>query len=84
MEVRAKVHEHHSFTVEQYGKAIKEMRELLTLRKSDLRTTLLGSLLIICFESLHGIHESSIAHIQAGVNLVEEWFRDIASRKSLS
>jgi hypothetical protein len=75
VETSANMDEHHSFALKQYGLAIKEMRKSFLMYGDDLRTTLLICLLIICFESLHGNHESSIAQIQAGIRILEEWFQ---------
>jgi hypothetical protein len=46
--------QHHIFALEQYSKAIKDMKEEIFAEKHDLRTILLASLLIICFEIYHG------------------------------
>jgi len=76
VETSAHMDEHHAFALKQYGMAIKEMRGSLALRRKDLRSTLLTCMLIICFESLHGNHESSLAQIKTGVQILEEWFQE--------
>ncbi|KUJ17751.1 uncharacterized protein LY89DRAFT_669042 [Mollisia scopiformis] len=65
--------EHHRFAIEQYSKAIKQMRDAVATQKHQLRTTLLTCLLIICFESLHGNHESAITQMQIGIHLLEDF-----------
>ncbi|CZR56336.1 uncharacterized protein PAC_06224 [Phialocephala subalpina] len=74
----AALDEHHRFAVQEYSKAIKQMRVAISTQKHNLRTTLLTCLLIICFESLHGNHESAIAQMQVGIRLLEDF---IASRR---
>lgn len=64
---------HRVFALQQYGIAIRYIRKSASERKIDMRTTLLGSLLIICFEMLHGNHQTAIAHIQSGIGLMEDW-----------
>lgn len=77
----AALDEHHRFAVQEYSKAIKQMRNAISSQKHNLRTTLLTCLLIICFESLHGNHESAIAQMQIGIRLLEDFID--SRRKSL-
>jgi hypothetical protein len=69
----AAMDEHHKFAITQYSKAITKMRISLSEKRHNLRTTLLTSLLIICFECLHGNHESAIAQMKSGLSLLEDW-----------
>jgi hypothetical protein len=71
--------EHYTFAIKQYSKAITKMRISISRKRNDLRTTLLTSLLIICFECLHGNHESAIAQMKSSLNLLEDW---LGSQKS--
>jgi hypothetical protein len=65
--------EHHRFAITQYSKAITKMRISISENQHSLRTTLLTALLIICFECLHGNHESAIAQMKSGLDLLEDW-----------
>lgn len=69
----AALDEHHRFAIQEYSKAIKQMRNAISTKKHNLRTTLLTCLLIICFESLHGSHDSAIAQMQIGIRLLEDF-----------
>ncbi|KAE8446181.1 hypothetical protein EG329_012406 [Mollisiaceae sp. DMI_Dod_QoI] len=75
----AAVDDHHRFAIQQYSKAIKQMRDAISSQKHSLRNTLLTCLLIICFESLHGNHESAMAQMQIGISLLEDF---ISSRRN--
>jgi hypothetical protein len=64
--------EHYQYSLRQYNKAIKQMREKVQKRQ-DLRTTLLASILIIAFEIYHGNHESALDQIRSSIQLLEDW-----------
>jgi hypothetical protein len=64
--------EHYQYSLRQYNKAIKQMRETVQKRQ-DLRTTLLASILIIAFEIYHGNHESALDQIRSSIQLLEDW-----------
>lgn len=64
--------EHHRTALEQYDKAIKQMRKI-TNGNQTLRTTLLICIVIVCFEAIHGNHESAGAQLQSGLALVQDW-----------
>ena len=76
--------QHHQFAIQQYGKSIKQMRAAISQQNQTLRTTLLTCLLIICFESLHGNHESSLAQMQSGLRLLESWAQNRTSSSNTS
>jgi hypothetical protein len=63
----------HRFALQQYGLSIRRMRESTSERKVDLRTMLIGCILLACFESFHGNHQSAIAQMQSGLSLLEDW-----------
>jgi len=63
----------HHFALQQYSKAIKEMREDLSSIKQDLRTTLIGTILIMCFESYHGNYESALRQFYSGQQVLDSW-----------
>lgn len=65
---------HHKYALEQYHKAIKGMRSVAS--GGNLRTLLVTSLIIVCFEVLHGNQEAAAAQLQTGIALVQDWRRD--------
>lgn len=66
---------HHQNALEQYDKAIKQMRADILGNKHNLRTALITCVVIICFESLDGNHELATAQIHSGIALVQDWRR---------
>jgi hypothetical protein len=50
---------HHQYALEQYDKAIKRTREDLLRGNQSLRTALITSIVKVCFETLHGNHDSA-------------------------
>lgn len=68
-----KGNEHRIFALKQYNMAVKGMRQISSEKNNDMRTTVLGILLIICFESLYGNHKTSLAQIRAGLKFLEDW-----------
>jgi hypothetical protein len=73
---------HHQFALLQYSKAIRRMRDAASKGKQDLRTTLITCFAIVCFETFHGNHESALAQVKTGLELIEDWFIKNARLKS--
>ena len=69
------VTKHHQFALQQYSKAITAMREAVALGNQPLRTTLLASMLTICFEMYHGDHLSALAQMRVGLGLLAMVYR---------
>lgn len=67
------VQKHHHFALRQFGTALREMRDSTSGNEVDVRVTLLGCILVTCFETFHGNHQSAIAQIQSGLALMETW-----------
>lgn len=63
---------HHQFALLQYSKAIRRMRDAASKGRQDLRTTLITCLVIVCFETFHGNHESALAQVMTGLGLIED------------
>jgi hypothetical protein len=65
---------HHEFAVKRYGQALRGIQEIVASRDDTeaVRTTLIASLLIFCFESMHGNQESAIAHAKASLILMRK------------
>ncbi|KAG4442138.1 hypothetical protein IFR05_002351 [Cadophora sp. M221] len=64
---------HHRAAIKQYSKALGLMREACSQGRQDLRTTLITSLLIACFEGAHGNYTLADAQIESGLTLIENW-----------
>ena len=67
--------EHHRFALQRYGKAIQELRTAISTPGYSLRNVLLASLLIICFENLHGNHAAAVTQMQSCLSLLRERVR---------
>ena len=66
-------HGRHQFALQQYSKAIKEMREDISKTKQDLRTTLLATILIVAFEAYHGNYVAALQHFWHGQQVLKSW-----------
>lgn len=71
-EVERNASGHQIFPLRQYGKAIEKMNAAALTNKCSLKTALLNSLLIICFESFQGDHGSAWRQSTIVVKLREE------------
>jgi hypothetical protein len=55
---------HQSFAIRQYGKALAELRQIINQSDdSAVRISLIASLLIFCFENIHGDHEQAVSQL---------------------
>jgi hypothetical protein len=63
----------YQFALQQYGRAVKTMREKLTGRENNLRKALVGCLLVICFESLQKNYVAALTHSISGCALLQDW-----------
>lgn len=64
---------HHQFALQQYGKAIKQMKEVLSTGTQDYRNALFLCLLTVCFEALNGDMQSAVTQIRSGLKIIGEW-----------
>ncbi|CZR55119.1 uncharacterized protein PAC_05005 [Phialocephala subalpina] len=64
---------HHRQALEQYDKAIKRMRNDISSGSQSLRTALITCIIVICFEAIHGNHESAAGQLQSGLKLIQQW-----------
>jgi hypothetical protein len=78
---RASAKLHHSFALQQYGKALKYMSQVIAREKNEarLRHTLISSLLTTCFETYIGNQDSALIQAQAGIDILME--RQATQRK---
>jgi hypothetical protein len=71
----------YQFALQQYGRAVKAMRDILSGDESSLRKALIGCLLVICFEGLQGNHVGVLTHSASGCALLHDW---LDSRNKIS
>jgi hypothetical protein len=64
---------HHRYALSQYSKALKGVREAISLGESSLRTTLIASLLIFCFENFHGDVRLALTNVRSAQELMHNW-----------
>ena len=62
--------DHHRYALCQYSKALKGVREAISEGMDSLRTTLIASLLIYCFENFHGDTRLALTNVQGAVKLM--------------
>jgi hypothetical protein len=67
---RQKENPHHAYALAQYVRALQGMRRSVREHPSDVRTALIGCLLVFCFESLQGHQGAASAHASSGSNLI--------------
>ncbi len=63
---------HHQTALKQYAKAIRHMSTAMSSKTVDPSSTLLISLLIICFEAWSGNMQLAVAQVQVGIKLILE------------
>ncbi|KAK0120472.1 hypothetical protein ONS96_010684 [Cadophora gregata f. sp. sojae] len=65
---------HHVFALQQYGKSLRLMKEILTQGdESKFHNSLISSLLMICFETYLGNQELALTQIRTGVDILFSW-----------
>lgn len=64
---------HRQVALVRYGRAIRAMRSSLTNEERHLRVTLLGCLLVFCFEGFQGYHKHALLHFNSGYQLLKGW-----------
>lgn len=63
----------YSRTLELYAKSLRYMRIALAKPGHTFRDTMLGCLLVVCFESFHGYNHASMMHAQNGLEIFFAW-----------
>lgn len=61
---------HHSYALSQYVQALNGMRKSIAENQADVRTALIGCLLVFCFESLQSHQDAASLHASSGVDLI--------------
>ena len=76
-----KPHQHHRNALRQYSEAIKHMRVAAASGKQEIRTAILASLIIICFEAWNGNQELAVGQILTGVRLLTALREEAAGKR---
>jgi hypothetical protein len=74
--------QHRQVAVTKYGQALRSMRQMIASSNDleTIRTTLIASLLIFSFESMHGNTEQAIEHAKASLKMMKKQL-DTPNRK---
>jgi hypothetical protein len=64
---------HNAVALSHYGRAIHNMRELLSTKENDIRKALVGCLLLCGFEMFQGNRKLTNWHAQGGYQLLQSW-----------
>ncbi|KFY45973.1 hypothetical protein V494_00673 [Pseudogymnoascus sp. VKM F-4513 (FW-928)] len=64
---------HRSFAISKYDTAVRSMRKAISAGASNPRQTLLGCILVVCFEMLIGNSPLAIKHAHSGTSILRQW-----------
>lgn len=64
---------HHRHALQQYGYSLKELRKVIARGDSCIRTTLIASLLIFCFQNFHGDIRMALNNARTTIDLMYNW-----------
>jgi len=68
---------HHQYALQQYSKALKGVQDVVFNHPhKSLRTALIASLLIYCFENFHGDIRLALTNVRSAVDLVHNWLAE--------
>jgi hypothetical protein len=66
-------HVHHQVAVLHYSNVLESMKQSIASGNKDIRTILITSLIILCFEAFHGNFSGENAQVQSAMSLIQEW-----------
>jgi hypothetical protein len=66
-------HVHHQVALLHYSKALECMKHNIASGNQDLRTILITSLIILCFEVFHGNFAGANTQVQSAMLVIQEW-----------
>ena len=69
-----KTEKYRQFALQHYSKALHQMRSAASENKENIRILLMACILVVCFETLYGKHESALAQVQTGIGLLNNCF----------
>jgi len=64
---------HHQYALQQYSRALRGLHDAVSRRGDSLRTALISSLLIFCFENFHGDIRLALVNVRSAVDLMHSW-----------
>ncbi|KAL2063615.1 hypothetical protein VTL71DRAFT_5420 [Oculimacula yallundae] len=64
--------ENATFALNQYAKAMGELRKSLLHGKEEPLTALMSCVLFVCFDSLRGWYESAMIHLESGLKIMRD------------
>jgi Fungal specific transcription factor domain len=74
---------HHQFALQQYGKALKLMRDSPSEdEEHHVRKALISCLLIICFETYRGDPDLAVTQAQSALQVLASWLRKLGNSKN--
>ncbi|KAE8451405.1 hypothetical protein EG329_004034 [Mollisiaceae sp. DMI_Dod_QoI] len=70
---------HRSFAIRQYGKALTQLQHIIS-RSDDsaVRISLIASLLIFCFENIHGDYEQAVSQVRSALRMMRKRLATVA------
>jgi hypothetical protein len=75
---------HIQYALQRYGDALAGIREMVATGQDSMRTALISSLLIFCFENLHGDLGRAIAHAQSAIEMIFKMITNVPYSQSVS
>jgi hypothetical protein len=63
-------HFHRQYALQQYGQALKGVREMVATCQDSTRTAIISALLIFCFESLQENVSPTMIHLQSALEII--------------
>jgi len=67
---------HRQYALQQYGLALKGVQKVLSQDQDSLRTALISSLLIFCFENMLGDTQRAVRNIQSALEVIHKLLSD--------
>lgn len=74
---------HEKYALREYGRALKGIQDMISdpRRRDITRVALIASLLIFCFESLHGDYDTAIMHMESALHLMNKQLQQVGGRR---
>jgi hypothetical protein len=70
----------YSYALEQYGKAIRGFRNMISRGERDIKKVLIACILVFCFETLHARPGTAVANATSGLMLLLQWMQANATQ----
>jgi len=66
----------YSYALEQYGKALRGIRNTISRGEKDIKKIMIACILVFCFETLHARPGTAIANATSGLMLLMQWMQN--------